>query len=37
MKQINTSRHRITVDFHKFLKDLKKQIKKGESLIKLAS
>ena len=37
MKQINTSRHRITVDFHKFLKDLKKQIKKTESLIKLAS
>ena len=28
MKQINTSRHRITVDFHQFLKDLKKQIKK---------
>jgi len=37
MKQINTSRHRITVDFHQFLKDLKKQIKKGRSLIKLAS
>ena len=28
MKQINTNRHRITVDFHRFMKDLKKQIKK---------
>jgi hypothetical protein len=27
MKQIKTSRHRITVDFHRFMKDLKTQIK----------
>ena len=26
MKQINTSRHRITVDFHRFMRDLKTQI-----------
>ena len=26
MKQIDTNRHRITVDFHKFMSDLKKQI-----------
>lgn len=26
MKQINTDRHRITVDFHRFMKDLKEQI-----------
>ncbi len=32
MKQINTSRHRITVDFHQFLKDLKKQIKKVKKI-----
>jgi hypothetical protein len=29
MKQINTNRHRITVDFHRFMKDLKSQIKKA--------
>ena len=28
MKQINTSRHRITVDFHRFIRDLKIQINK---------
>ena len=28
MKQINTSRHRITVDFHRFMRDLKTQINK---------
>ena len=28
MKQINTSRHRITVDFHRFIRDLKTQINK---------
>ncbi len=27
MKQIKTNRHRITVDFHRFIKDLKTQIK----------
>ena len=27
MKQIATSRHTITVDFHKFVRDIKKQIK----------
>tara|TARA_B100000787_G_C16197623_1_gene302101 strand:+ start:3090 stop:4397 length:1308 start_codon:yes stop_codon:yes gene_type:complete len=29
MKQINTNRHRITVDFHRFIRDLKIQIKKA--------
>ncbi len=29
MKQINTDRHRITVDFHRFMKDIKEQIKRG--------
>ena len=29
MKQINTNRHRITVDFHRFMNDLKLEIKKG--------
>lgn len=29
MKQINTNRHRITVDFHRFMRDLKLQIKKA--------
>ena len=29
MKQINTNRHRITVDFHRFMKDLRSQIKKA--------
>jgi hypothetical protein len=29
MKQINTNRHRITVDFHRFMRDLKSQIKKA--------
>ena len=28
MKQINTNRHRITVDFHRFMNDLKLEIKK---------
>ena len=28
MNQIKTNRHRITVDFHRFMKDLKSQIKK---------
>ena len=28
MKQINTNRHRITVDFHRFIRDLKTQINK---------
>ena len=27
IKQIKTNRHRITVDFHRFMKDLKTQIK----------
>ena len=29
MKQIKTERHRITVDFHRFMKDLRKEIKKS--------
>jgi hypothetical protein len=28
MKQINANRHRITVDFHRFMNDLKTQINK---------
>ena len=30
MNQIKTNRHRITVDFHRFMKDLKSQIKKSK-------
>lgn len=29
MRQINTNRHRITVDYHRFMRDLKSQIKKA--------
>ncbi len=31
MKQIETSRHTITVDFHKFIRDIKRQIKVANS------
>lgn len=36
MRQINTSRHRITVDFHKFIRDLKVQIRKASFSKKVA-
>lgn len=32
MKQIDTSRHTITVDFHKFIRDIKRQLKKTNQL-----
>ncbi|MGC6422005.1 MAG: flavin-containing monooxygenase [Flavobacteriaceae bacterium] len=36
MRQINTSRHRITVDFHKFIRDIKTQIRKASFHKKVA-
>lgn len=35
MKQISTSRHTITVDFHKFVRDIKRQIKKAKQIKKV--
>lgn len=36
MRQINTSRHGITVDFQKFIRDLKTQIRKATYTKKIA-
>lgn len=36
MKQINTSRHRITVDFHRFIRDIQTQIKRATKRRKVA-
>ena len=36
MKQIETSRHTITVDFHRFIRDIKRQIKKTKKLKQVA-
>ena len=36
MKQIATSRHTITVDFHKFIRDIKRQIKNIHTIKKVA-
>jgi len=36
MKQIATSRHTITVDFHKFIRDIKRQIKNIRSIKKVS-
>ena len=36
MKQINTARHRITVDFHRFMRDIQTQIKRATKRRKVA-
>jgi len=36
MNQIVTSRHTITVDFHKFIRDLKRQIKSARFIKKVS-